>query len=80
MRLSLFTDSITGSAASGINVLELEAEKVHRVSKVIDWTVNRDHFITTDFVIPLAKLDHSSEARLKVIKTMESACISAFGY
>jgi len=76
----LFTHSITGSAASGITVLELQAEKVHRFSKVIEGTVNRDHRITTDFVISLAKLDHSLEARLKVIETMESDCISAFGY
>jgi hypothetical protein len=59
---------------------ELRAEKVHRVSKVIDGMVNRDHCISTDFVISLAKLDHNPEARLKVIKTMESDCISAFGY
>jgi len=39
-----------------------------------------NHCITTDFVISLAKLDQSSEARLKVTKTMESDYISAFGY
>ena len=43
---------------------ELRAEKVHRVSKVMDGTANSDHCITTDFVISLAKLDHSPEARL----------------
>ena len=62
------------------NLQELRAEKAHRVARVKDGTVNRDHCITTDFVISLAKLDHSAEARLKVNKTMESDCISAFGY
>jgi len=39
----------------------------------MDGTVNRDHCITPDFVISLAKLNHCPEVRLQVIEAMESA-------
>jgi hypothetical protein len=42
--------------------------------------VNRDHSITTDFVISLANLDHGRDGRLHVVGTMQSDAISAFVY
>ena len=57
---------------------ELRAEKVHRISKVMDGMANRDHCIATDFVISLAKLDHGREGSPAVVGTMESYSISAF--
>ena len=59
---------------------ELRAEKVHRVSKVMDGMANRDLCIATEFMISLANLDHLREAWLHVIGTMESDSISAFIY
>jgi hypothetical protein len=56
------------------------AEKVHRVSKVMDGMANRDHRITTGFVISLAKLDRGREGSPDVVGTMKSDSISAFVY
>jgi hypothetical protein len=59
---------------------ELRAEKVHRVSQVIDGMANCDHCIATGFMISLAKLEHLREGRLDVVGTVESDFISAFVY
>ena len=80
MRLSLFTHSITGSAAAGEIGRNCELRKFSRVSKVMDGMANRDHCIATDFVISLAKLDHGRETSLHVVATMESDSISALVY
>jgi hypothetical protein len=64
----------------GRDLQELRAEKVHRVSKVVDGMANCDHCIDTGFMISLAKLEHGREGRLDVVGTIESDSISAFVY
>jgi hypothetical protein len=64
----------------GRDLQELRAEKVHRVSKVVDGMVNCDHCIGAGFMISLAKLEHSREGRLDVVGAIEWDSISAFVY
>jgi hypothetical protein len=58
---------------------ELRAEKVHRVSKVMDGMANRDHCIATGFVIHWQS-GSFPEGWLHVVGTRESDSISAFVY
>jgi hypothetical protein len=68
----------TGSI--GRDLQELRAEKVRRVSKVIDGMATFYHCIATGFMISLAKLEHRREGRLNAVRTVESDFISAFVY
>jgi hypothetical protein len=64
----------------GRDLQELRAEKVHRVSKVVDGMANCDHCIDRGFMISLPKLEHGREGRLDVVGTTEPDSISAFVY
>ena len=64
----------------GRDLQELRAEKVHRVSKVIDGMAICYHCIPTGFMISLAKLEHGREGRLDVVGTIESDSLSALVY
>ena len=64
----------------GRDLQELRAEKVHRVSQVIDGMANRYHCIATGFMISLARLEHVRGGRLDVVGTIESDSLSALVY
>ena len=80
MLLSLFAHSITGSAASGEICNNCGLRKFVAFAKVMGGMVNRDHCITTQYVISLAKFGHDREGRFHIVGTTQSDALSAFVY